>query len=119
MTPRILIVEDDIRAAIATQQALARAGFLDVSTVCAHDPNSAAFQATHHILMVGAGVIITDGLMGHCRDVIGYLNTSSIIYTGTPDRYTGKFGAVPVVSKPDAAAMVAAVRRILGIEEGA
>lgn len=119
MTPRILIVEDDLRAAIATQQALARAGFTDVTTVCAHDPEDAADTGIEAIRATPFSVIIIDGLMGICESVIGYMGIPCIIYTGTPDRYTGKFGAVPVVSKPDAAAMVAAVRRILGIEEGA
>lgn len=118
MSHRILVVETDLHAAIATQRALALAGFVDVATVCAEEPYSAVLQAQHQA-QFSTGVIITDGLNNACVGLVGYRNTPTIIYTGAPVRYEGRFGAVPVISKPDAAAMVAAVRRILGMEEGA
>ena len=118
MTPRILLVEDDLRAAAATQRELARAGFTEVQTVAAHDPWEAAESAIGLYNMWGHDVVVTDGLNAYCARLVDYAMRADfgdriIIYTGTPDRYEGRFPGVQVVSKPDGAALVAAVRAVL------
>jgi len=114
----IVVVEDDRRTCAATVRSLFRVGLAMAGVVHA-EPYTAALEG---IQMATAptppAVVVVDGLEGYGRRVVEACQAEGVpvvAYTGSPALFDGL--DVPVVVKPDAAALVAAVRAVLNLTE--
>lgn len=120
MSPRILIVEDDITAAATTQTALRQAGFMDITVMCHRWPERAASAAMDAQEARVFDVVVCDGLEGNWVGVQCTCRSESfIIYTENPERYRAVTSHRPIIGKCDADQMVAAVRHMLNLDQEA
>lgn len=106
---KVLLVEDDPRAAVATLCGLHRAGLLEVVLVCSPDPGQAAADAVRLLVCCEFDAVVLDGLEGACRRVLRSPSCPdvAVVHTGEPARYR-RCGAV-VVPKPTVEGVVDAL----------
>lgn len=106
---KVLLVEDDPRAAVATLRGLHRGGLLEVVLVCNPDAGQAAADAVRLLVCCEFDAVVLDGLDGLCRRVLRSPSCPdvAVVHTGEPTRYR-RCGAV-VVPKPTVDGVVAAL----------
>jgi len=114
----IVVVEDDRRTCAATVRTLSRVGLAMVGVVQA-EPYTAALEGVRLVTApTPPAVVVVDGLEGYGRHVVEACLSEGVpvvAYTGSPEVFRGL--AVPVVVKPEAAQLVAAVSAALGLPD--
>ena len=114
--PRILIADDSPAVCRALARTLAHLGSVDVADG-GENPDAVYFDAVHWISFDPPAVLVVDGLEGRGRPVARFALEEGIpvvAYTGSPALFDGL--DVPVVVKPEAGQLVAAVAAALGVE---